>query len=207
LDSPSEMAPHTAQRILEAARDILGSCGIRKMTLAAVAREAHVDVKTVAYHFGDRRGLLEALCDFLYHDLFAEFAQVAVGISSPEARWAELLRTLRKYTGDPLVSRAYYSILTESLFDVRLRERISRLMAWGMQESMAYVYGESARNLKALNQVPALDLLLLAAIDGIELHRGLWSDEYPAKDVLDLLERLAIQERRRQLEGADQGDA
>lgn len=205
LTSTSATAPQTTRCILEAARDILERCGLRAMTMAAVARGAHVDPKTVVYHFRDRAGLLEAVVDFLYHDTFADFAQAARSIADPELRWAELLRTIRSFAGDPQVSRAYFAVLTEALFDDALRERIGRLMIGSMREATPLIYGESARDATASGQLPTLDLLLQAAIDGIELHHAICSEEYPLGDVLDLLERLAMDERRRQIDALSDG--
>lgn len=55
----------TRMRILEAARQLLASDLEDELTLEAIARKADVSRLTIYYQFDSRRGLLEALYDYL----------------------------------------------------------------------------------------------------------------------------------------------
>lgn len=50
-------------RVLQAAREIIRSCGAKSLTMDAVAQTAGVGKGTVFRHFGDRTGLIHALMD------------------------------------------------------------------------------------------------------------------------------------------------
>ncbi len=60
-ESAAEPRDPTATRILDGALDVAAASGIKNLTLEAVARRAGVGRVTVYRHFGDRRGLIEAL--------------------------------------------------------------------------------------------------------------------------------------------------
>lgn len=206
LDRRAAEAPRTSLSILEASRDILVAEGMRAMTMAAVARRAHVDIKTIVYHFGNRRGLLEALIDFLYHDDYAEFAEAAPRLERDEDRWDQQLQAFKRISDNISAFRAYISIYAEAFYDPELRQRIGRYFLWGMNESAQYVYGDEARSLRSSGERRALDFLLVAALDGIQLHRTLAPSSYPFEEVFALLARLVTNEHRRQMgDGASSG--
>jgi len=54
-------AEGTRERLLRAAGRLVRDGGPQALTLAAVARHAHVSAGTLRYHFGGKRGLVEAL--------------------------------------------------------------------------------------------------------------------------------------------------
>ena len=61
------LAP-TAQRLLAAARRLLGGGGFEALKLSAIAREAGEAKASIGYHFGNKDGLVTALVDSLAHD-------------------------------------------------------------------------------------------------------------------------------------------
>ncbi len=61
----------TRERILEAAAPLFAAEGFAGASTRAVALAAGVNVATLAYHFGDKRGLYDALVDRTYARILA----------------------------------------------------------------------------------------------------------------------------------------
>ncbi|WP_370147118.1 TetR/AcrR family transcriptional regulator [Streptacidiphilus sp. EB129] len=181
--------PATTRAILEAAHRVLLKGGTAGLTLVAVAREAHVDVTTVSYHFGTRLGLIEALMDVLYSDTIADFADRAAGLPEQADRWDAYISTVERICEDREASRAYFEIATLALRDEALRTRLARLNTWTISAFTEALHGTTDLDTPSR----ALAELVFAAVDGIELHHAIAQDDYPLDEVLALLERLVLQ--------------
>ena len=57
------MSADARERILDACERTIAEAGLRGFRMTAVAREAGVSIGLLAYHFGDRDGLLQAALD------------------------------------------------------------------------------------------------------------------------------------------------
>lgn len=191
---PGDLQP-TSRAILQAAQHLLVTGGIKSVTLAGVAREAHVDVTTVSYHFATREGLIEALMDSLYATPVADLVDTAKELPDVKDRWHAYLVAVRAMYGLPQSAQtippdtqAYFEIATYSLRKASLRARLARLQEWKLQ---AFLDEFAALGLPA---IAALGELIFAAIDGIELHRAIAGEDYPIDEVLTVLERLVRSE-------------
>ena len=60
--------PPAAQRILAAARGLLEEDGFSALRLQAISRASGEPKASIAYYFGNKAGLVEALVDSLIHD-------------------------------------------------------------------------------------------------------------------------------------------
>jgi AcrR family transcriptional regulator len=176
----------TTRAILDAAHRVLLRSGTKGLTLVAVAREAHVDVTTVSYHFGTRLGLIQALVDRLYTDESADFADAAAGLPEAEDRWRAYLRHVRSMYANREATVAYFDIAALALRDPALGARLARLNAGTIRAFDEAIGGSATDESRPLAE------LVFAAIDGIELHRALATDDYPVDAVLELLEQLVI---------------
>ncbi|GAA2615530.1 TetR/AcrR family transcriptional regulator [Paractinoplanes durhamensis] len=181
--SPGESAERT---ILAAAHRLLLRAGTKGLSLTAVAKEARVDVSAVTGRFGSRQGLIEALMDELYADPAAGLAEVTASLPSLDERWRAYLSQVRRNHADHEATEAYFDLVAVALRDPALRARLGR-----HNKAAARTFGEVLGTDSA-----ALAELLVAAVDGIELHRALAGDDYPAEEVLSLLERMARTEFR-----------
>lgn len=179
--------PPTTRAILDAAHRVLRRAGTKGLTMAAVAREAHVDVTTVSYHFSTRHGLIEALMDRLYADNAADFADAAHSLTEPRERWHSYLQAVRQMYEDHDATRAYFDIAALALRDPALRPRLARLNSWTIDSFIDAIGVEPGPDTQALAE------LVFAAIDGIELHNALAGEDYPLAEVLDALEALMVQ--------------
>ncbi|GIM91174.1 TetR/AcrR family transcriptional regulator [Paractinoplanes toevensis] len=179
--------PHRAaddRAILDAAHQVLLRSGTKGLTLNAVAREARTDVSAVAARFGSRKGLIEALMDRLYADPAAGFAEATASLPSLDDRWRAYLRQVRRNHADREATDAYFDLVALALRDPALSARLGRL-----NKAAARMFGEVLGTDSAV-----LAELLVAAVDGIELRRALAGDDYPAEEVLQLLEQMALTE-------------
>ncbi|MEB4613100.1 TetR/AcrR family transcriptional regulator, partial [Leucobacter sp. M11] len=57
------MAADTRERILASCARVIARTGLARFRMSEVAREAGVSIGLLAYHFGDRDGLLQAALD------------------------------------------------------------------------------------------------------------------------------------------------
>ncbi|MFD7134333.1 TetR/AcrR family transcriptional regulator [Streptomyces sp. NPDC059894] len=176
--------PPTTRAILAAPHRVLLRDGTKGLTLVAVAREAHVDVTTVSYHFGTRHGLIEALMDRLYAGPTSEFAARVADLPDIGDRFHAYFDGVRSMYADRDATQAYFEIAVMALRDPALRSRLAQLNKWIINEFGTAIEADP----QMFDRVRAE--LTFAAVDGIELHRALAGDDYSADEVLDLLERL-----------------
>ncbi len=78
-------AEETRARILDAATRLFAERGFDGVRTRDLASASGANVATVAYHFGDKRGLYDAVVDQLYEGLGAFGAQLSLSGSDPLA--------------------------------------------------------------------------------------------------------------------------
>lgn len=187
---PSDLPP-TTRAILLAAKQRLLREGTRGFSMAAVAREAHVDVTTVAYHFRTRDGLIEALLDYLYAEPVADLIDQAGALADPRDRWHAYVSTIRTIneaapntTGVPDDTQVYFDIAALALRSESLRTRLADLQSWKVSAFLAELGPQGFPDAQVLGE------FIFAAVDGIELHHALAGDSFPLEQVLTILESL-----------------
>lgn len=186
LDRGPQDYPSTTRAILQAAYQLVLRDGARSMTLVAVAREAHVDVTTVSYHFGTRVGLIEGLMDVLYRAPVAEYvADLASDGTVPE-RLASYFECVRLMCADRDASHVYFEICTLALRDSALRDRLRRFNEWVVQAFLSCIDADPTPEQRLASK------LTWAVVDGIDLHRAISGDDYPAEELLRLAERVIV---------------
>lgn len=85
----------TAATILDAAEELFSQRGFRAVSLREIARAAGVAVSSVAYHFGDKPGVLQAIYDHHSQPMNArrlELLGEALRIADPSARLKAIIR-------------------------------------------------------------------------------------------------------------------
>ncbi len=188
---PEDLQP-TTRAILQAAHRLLVAKGVPAVTMAGVAREAHVDVTTVSYHFHTRDGLIEALMDFLYAEPVADLMDSAPEIPAVRDRWHAYLQAIRRMYGSrrgtatAADTQAYFDIAAHALRTPSLRDRLARLQHWKVEAFLRELDAPQSATM------PALGEFIFAAIDGIELHQAIAGDDFPTDEVLRLLEQMVI---------------
>jgi AcrR family transcriptional regulator len=115
----------TALRILEAAKRILSERGYAKLTLQAIEEESGEYRALVAYYFGSKQGLVEALIDSLMDAEDEALREHLEGIEEPEERVRTLIDEQRQISADWRGFRAFYELLPHIMRDDRLREDLA----------------------------------------------------------------------------------
>ena len=133
------MATETRERIIEACERVIARGGLRGFRMGDVAREAGVSIGLLAYHFGDRDGLLQAALDHVNESAArrAESAseQAVAGAAGNESpppadRLAALLCS--EFGDDPQVragSTAWNELRAAAVFDADRAAAVARSTA------------------------------------------------------------------------------
>src|SRR5688572_26628781 len=92
---PRGAAPDAVRaRLLHVAQQRFAERGYAAVSVRALARAAHVSPAMIAYYFGDKAGLLDAVVDLVFERLLAQIHALA---ASPEAAGAPAERFMRHY--------------------------------------------------------------------------------------------------------------
>jgi len=118
-------ASPTAVRILEAAKKILSERGYAKLTLQAVEEESGEYRALVAYYFGSKQGLVDAIIESLMDAEDEALREHLEGIEEPEERVRTLINEQRQISADWRGFRAFYELLPHIMRDDRLREDLA----------------------------------------------------------------------------------
>jgi len=124
---PLEELHPTARAILVAARTVLRERGMAGLTLEAVANEANTSRTQVPYHFGSRAGLIEALFDWLFDEVWMRFLRPP-GEALPMTVH-ESLEWSRQEMADLAAVRDSWDLVVHSLRDEMARKRLVLLYA------------------------------------------------------------------------------
>ena len=119
LDSP------TAQRILEAAERVLTDQGYSRLTLQAIERESGEFRALVAYYFGNKQGLVQAVVDSLMSEGDAALRQKLAEVAGSADRVLALLETQREISADWRGFRAFFELLPHIMHDDQMRTRLA----------------------------------------------------------------------------------
>ncbi len=111
----------TAQRILTAAKRILSHEGYARLTLQAVEKESGEYRALVAYYFGNKQGLIDAIVEDLMQSEDAALRERLDAIESPDERVRALIDEQRQISADWRGFRAFYELLPHIMRDERLR--------------------------------------------------------------------------------------
>jgi len=112
----------TAQRILEAAKRILSEQGYARLTLKAVEEESGEYRALVAYYFGNKQGLVDAIIESLMDAEDQVLRERLAGIDRPDERVGALIDEQREISADWQGFRAFYELLPHIMRDERLRQ-------------------------------------------------------------------------------------
>jgi len=184
LDDPRRPLSPTARRILTAARRVIMRGGLAKLSIQAVASEAGELKSTVAYHFGDKAGLISALTDSLIHDTDQSLLAAVESVPAGPQRVRMLIDTHRKIAGMDDYWRLVFGLLPEIANDSRLRKRFLELFEgyWAIQmESLGLPREEDACKMSRM-----IASLTLAVLEGLAFQRQLRPKDFDLDARFDL---------------------
>ncbi len=185
---PIDALPPTAQRMLAAARRVVIRGGYGALSMQAVADEAGELKSTVAYHFGDKAGLVLALLESVIHDGNVSVVNMLDSIPTASGRMHELLHHHRLIAATDEYWRLLFALLPEIVKNKHLRARFGELMRWYYQIQLRCLGLDEAE--EPSQEAELLASLLLAVLEGFALQRELIPDAYDLEPRFDLWERI-----------------
>lgn len=185
-DPLAELSP-TALRILQAARRILSRDGFAGLTFEAIAAEAGENKALIAYHFGNKAGLLTVLVDSVVHDANAAMVSEILRLPAGSRRTQLLVNSHRVISADSQEYQLFFELVPHILRDPQLTPRLSDLYKWYRDlDAWALLPSREAQEDADLR---ALSALTVAVTDGLALQHA--SDpDFDIRPAYDLWERL-----------------
>lgn len=171
------------QRLLAAAVELIPERGWTAVSTRVLAERARVTPSVVHYHFPSLPALLNEAVVGVMRQVLAEVDAVLDTAGTPAEAVEAMLTSVQQYTGtDPLSLLSVEACLAATR-DEQLREQIADV-AEAFRQRFGRRLGE--HGVSAPHETAAV---LMAAVDGLLLHRGLGSGP-DAGAVADVLRRL-----------------
>lgn len=168
-----------ARRILKAARRLVAKDGYQKLSLQNVADASGVPKSAVAYHFGDKAGLISSLTESLIHDVNTAVVQTLEVEPPSHDRVHQVLCVQRQVVEATAYWRLLFALVPEINKDKRLRARFDDLMVWYQQVVLRSL--GLWRDGETNEQGRQLVSLMLAVLEGLALQHQL----FPGRSDLD----------------------
>ena len=189
-------ASPTALRILDAAKKILSEKGYSKLTLQAIEEESGEYRALVAYYFGSKQGLVEALIDSLMDAEDEVLREHLEGIEEPEERVRTLIDEQRRISADWRGFRAFYELLPHIMRDDRLREDLAADYAKSReldrQTLAAGRAGDGARGHAAGKDLDKLAALSVAIVEGLAVQYAADQEHFDHEGTYRLWEDMVL---------------
>jgi AcrR family transcriptional regulator len=178
--------PETPARLRDAAMRILARDGFSGVTINSVAEEAGEYRTSIAYYFGGKQGLLEAVAEAVnpYEEVVEGIARCDEIAPGPE-RVAAQVGALREMTEDKEAYLAFFELLPHVLRDEGLRTNLSDLYEW-YREVDVRMFGVNSSGPEDLWYAGAI---VAAVCDGLALQASLDPDRIDLKKAFAMLER------------------
>lgn len=177
VDSRASLSP-TAKRILAAARRLVIKGGYGDLTLQAVASAAGEHKSTIAYHFGDKSGLVTSLMESLMRDGNERFCNELIQTQEPN-RVSALIAFHRKIAEDSSYWRLLFGLLPEIVRDKKLHANFADLMRSYWEIDLLCLGLRADGDGRA--ELDRLASLFLAVLEGFALQRQLIGADFDAE--------------------------
>jgi AcrR family transcriptional regulator len=179
----------TARRILDAARKILSEQGYSRLTLQAVEEESGEYRALVAYYFGSKQGLVDAIIESLMDAEDEALRERLEGIEQPEERVRALIDEQRQISADWRGFRAFYELLPHIMRDDRLREGLAADYARSRELDRRTLAAGSAGGGADLGKLAALSV---AIVDGLAVQYAADQEHFDHEGTYHLWEDMVL---------------
>ena len=173
---PDAALSPTARRILAAARRLAVKGGYGALSLQAVADEAGELKSTIAYHFGDKAGLVTALMESLLHEGNRRAYEDLQLIPDKPGRVSALVAAHVKIAEDSGYWRLLFGLLPEIVKDKKLHAQFARLMKWYWEVDLRCLGLTLSPDHR--DELDRLASLYLAVLEGFALQRQLIGTDF-----------------------------
>ncbi|MGH3622858.1 MAG: TetR/AcrR family transcriptional regulator [Sciscionella sp.] len=155
------------QRLLDAAVELIPERGWAAVSTRVLAERAGVTPSVVHYHFPSLPALLREAVVGLMRQVLAEVDAFLDTARTPADAVEAMLASVQQYTGVDPMSLLFIEAYLVATRDEQLREEIGGVVA-GFRQRFGRWLGE--RGVDAPEETATV---LMAAVDGLLLHRGL----------------------------------
>ena len=180
----------TAVRILEAAKRILSEQGYSKLTLQAIEEESGEYRALVAYYFGSKQGLVEALIDSLMESEDQTLRERLEEIEEPGERVRALIDEQRHISADWRGFRAFYELLPNIMRDERLRADLAADYAKSRElDRQTLAAGQAGHSDADLDKLAALSV---AIVEGLAVQYAADRENFDHEGTYRLWEDMVL---------------
>ena len=180
----------TAMRILDAAKRILSEKGYSKLTLQAIEEESGEYRALVAYYFGSKQGLVEALIDSLMESEDEALRERLDEIEEPGERVLALIDEQRHISADWQGFRAFYELLPNIMRDERLRADLAADYAKSRElDRQTLSAGRSGAQGGELDKLAALSV---AIVEGLAVQYATDQENFDHEGTYRLWEAMVL---------------
>jgi AcrR family transcriptional regulator len=178
--------PEIAARLRDAAKRLLARKGYSSVTINSVAEEAGEYRTAVAYYFGGKRGLLEAVADSVTpYEACVEAVARCDGLPPGPERVSAHVSALRDMAEDQESFRAFFELFPHLLREEGLRQHFAELNEW-YREVDIRMLGIVPRDDEEIRCVASI---LVACVDGLAFQACLDPEGVDLKKTFAMLER------------------
>jgi AcrR family transcriptional regulator len=180
----------TAMRILDAAKRILSERGYSKLTLQAIEEESGEYRALVAYYFGSKQGLVEALIDSLMESEDEALRERLDEIEEPGERVRALIDEQRHISADWRGFRAFYELLPNIMRDERLRADLAADYATSRElDRQTLAAGQAGHSDADLGKLAALSV---AIVEGLAVQYAADQEDFDHEGTYRLWEDMVL---------------
>jgi AcrR family transcriptional regulator len=179
----------TALRLLDAAKKILSERGYSKLTLQAVEEESGEYRALVAYYFGSKQGLVDAIIESLMDAEDEALRERLEGIEEPEDRVRTLIDEQRQISADWRGFRAFYELLPHIMRDDRLREDLAADYAKSRELDRRTLAAGSLDGGRDLGKLAALSV---AIVEGLAVQYAADPESFDHEGTYRLWEEMVL---------------
>jgi len=180
----------TAMRILDAAKRILSERGYSKLTLQAIEEESGEYRALVAYYFGSKQGLVEALIDTLMESEDQALRERLEEIEEPGERVRALIDEQRHISADWRGFRAFYELLPSIMRDERLRADLAADYAKSRElDRQTLAAGQAGHSDADLDKLAALSV---AVVEGLAVQFAADQERFDHEGTYRLWEDMVL---------------
>ena len=180
----------TALRILDAAKRILSERGYSKLTLQAIEEESGEYRALVAYYFGSKQGLVEALIDSLMESEDQTLRERLDEIEEPGERVRALIDEQRHISADWRGFRAFYELLPHIMRDDQLRDDLAADYAKSRElDRQTLAAGRSGADRADLDRLAALSV---AVVEGLAVQFAADQEHFDHEGTYRLWEDMVL---------------
>jgi AcrR family transcriptional regulator len=185
VEDPLATLPDVARRLLGAAKRIIVDRGLAALTLSAVGKESGENTAMIAYYFGNKAGLVEAVSVSLIYEEYAASMARLIDLEPPQ-RAAGIIEEMRRLTEPSDRYRVYFELLPQALRDESLRGRLKELHRWFFAFKLEWFRHWIRESEVESPELQGLLDLLAATIDGLAIQDVVGREGYSVPRALEV---------------------